>query len=332
MNADRLLVCALLLLVAPSSAAGPQTPSQAPPPAPRTLAPEDEAALLRRIGEDPRNLQPYFQLARLQEAAGRPGDAEITLLRARDARPEDGAPWAALAGLYRRLGRFDEAIAVLTHRAAEQPQDPDTPHLLATFYWDKAVRDATLDAGGKLQYVLAGLEAVDRALALKPTHVQALTYKNLLLRTQATLEADPDRRKALLAEADDLKLRAIQLQGGQPTIAVGGGGQAPAAAARAGNAPVRVGGSVRPPIKIHHVDAIYPDEARAAGLQGVVVCEITIDEAGVVSDAKVLRSVPLLDRAAVDAVKQWLFAPTILGDRAVPVIMTVGVTFSLRAP
>jgi protein TonB len=78
------------------------------------------------------------------------------------------------------------------------------------------------------------------------------------------------------------------------------------------------------------VDPIYPQIAIIAKRDGTVILEATIDESGVVRDVKVLRSAPLLDQAAVDAVKQWRYTPTRLNGVAVPIILTVTVTFSLR--
>ena len=93
--------------------------------------------------------------------------------------------------------------------------------------------------------------------------------------------------------------------------------------------PLRVGGAIRPPTKVFHIDPFYPDEARAAGVQGVVVLEITIGEDGSVIDARVVRSVPLLDQAALDAVGQWLFEPTLLNGEPVEIEMNVVVNFTL---
>ena len=75
-------------------------------------------------------------------------------------------------------------------------------------------------------------------------------------------------------------------------------------------APVRVGGNIKPPAKIKDVPPIYPADAQAASVQGVVIIEATIDTTGHVSRRRVLRSIPLLDQAALDAVKQWQFKPT----------------------
>jgi protein TonB len=84
------------------------------------------------------------------------------------------------------------------------------------------------------------------------------------------------------------------------------------------------------PRKIHDVAPAYPTIARTANVEGTVIIEAVIGVDGGVRDARVLRSVPLLDHAALDAVKQWRYAPTRLGGVAVPVIVTVTVQFRLQ--
>jgi TonB family protein len=92
---------------------------------------------------------------------------------------------------------------------------------------------------------------------------------------------------------------------------------------------VRVGGRIRPPQKTKDVRPVYPDIARAARVQGVVVLEVTVGVDGTVVDVKVLRSIPLLDAAALDAVKRWEFERTLMNGKPVAVIMTVTVQFTL---
>ncbi len=99
--------------------------------------------------------------------------------------------------------------------------------------------------------------------------------------------------------------------------------------APAGPAPLRVGGNIAPPTKVVHVNPVYPEEAKTAGIQGVVILEATVDGEGVPVDMRVLRSIPGLDEAAMDAVRQWRYAPTLLNGAPVPVIMTVTINFTL---
>jgi protein TonB len=93
--------------------------------------------------------------------------------------------------------------------------------------------------------------------------------------------------------------------------------------------PVRVGGTVKPPARLRNVNPEYPPVAMQARVQGVVILDVIIDEQGRIIEARVLRSIPLLDQAALDAVRQWEYAPTMLNGAPVPVKMTVTVNFTL---
>jgi len=97
-----------------------------------------------------------------------------------------------------------------------------------------------------------------------------------------------------------------------------------------GSEPVRVGGDVRPPQKLRHVNPVYPEIAKAARVQGEVVLECVIDANGRVAGVRVLRGVRLLDDAAVAAVSQWVYSPTRLNGQPVAVIMNVTVHFRIR--
>jgi TonB family protein len=93
-------------------------------------------------------------------------------------------------------------------------------------------------------------------------------------------------------------------------------------------APVRVGGNIAVPQKVHDVKPILPAAAAQARITGVVIVELTIATDGTVVNAKVLRSIPLLDQAALDAVRQWRYTPTLINGTAVPVILTATVNFT----
>lgn len=93
---------------------------------------------------------------------------------------------------------------------------------------------------------------------------------------------------------------------------------------------VRVGGQIKEPKKLKAVAPNYPDIAKQARVQGIVILECTISPQGKVTDVKVLRGIPLLDAAAIEAVKQWVYSPTLLNGVPVPVIMTVTVNFKLN--
>jgi protein TonB len=118
--------------------------------------------------------------------------------------------------------------------------------------------------------------------------------------------------------------------GGTPGGAQGGIGDMPAPPAPpAPTAPVRVGGKISEPKKTKNVAPSYPEMAKRARVQGTVILEATISPQGRVTDVKVLRGIPMLDEAAISAVKQWAYTPTMLNGTPVPVIMSVTVNFKL---
>jgi periplasmic protein TonB len=92
---------------------------------------------------------------------------------------------------------------------------------------------------------------------------------------------------------------------------------------------VRVGGDVKPPVKVKGAPPVYPDVAKRARVEGVVILEATIGIDGKVKDIKVIRSVKLLEAAAMDAVRTWEFKPTVVNGQTVQVITTIPVNFSL---
>jgi TonB family protein len=92
---------------------------------------------------------------------------------------------------------------------------------------------------------------------------------------------------------------------------------------------LRVGGAIKPPKKLVNVAPEYPAAALEAKVQGVVVVDVILDAAGVPADVQVLKGVPELDAAAVEAVRQWRFEPTLMNGVPVPVQITVTVNFSL---
>jgi TonB family protein len=94
--------------------------------------------------------------------------------------------------------------------------------------------------------------------------------------------------------------------------------------------PLRVGDNIRAPIKVTDAKPVYPPIAQSARVQGVVILEALIDDQGNLVNARVVRSIPLLDGAAIDAVSKWKYTPADLDGRLVAVVMTVTVNFRLQ--
>ena len=336
-------VALILALTIPQASQAPLQPARDPaaPPSAVVAAATREAALQKQIAASPNAMAAYIELAKLQEDRGAFDEAELTLTRARGAAPSSKEVMSALAGFYNRRGDFAKTIEVLEELEHLDPSDATAPYVTATFYHEKAFKDHRLLPAEKYTYVLNGIAATDRALALKPAYMEAMVYKNILLRMRAELETDAVQKQQLIAEADALRARAIELN--KQRAAINGSGQSvamgpmpppppppPAPPYPAPSAPVRVGGNIKTPTKVKDVRPLYPPDAQAAKIQGVVIIEATINADGRVSDARILRSIPMLDDAALAAVREWEFTPTYLNGAAVPVIMTVTVNFTLE--
>jgi TonB family protein len=245
------------------------------------------------------------------------------------------------------------------------PRDPLSPaayHRQGVESFEKVLRDTSLTPEQKMDAILKGIAAEDRALALNPDYVEALIYKNILLRLQANLTAEPTERDALLRHADELRDKALTLRLGPPPpsppppppvlVRKTPGALAtqempppppppppPGMVIEVPEAyrvtlerlqPLRIGGGIKAPAKIKDVRPVYPPIAQAARVQGVVIVEAVIDADGRVADSRILRSIPLLDEAALRAVQEWEFTPTLLNGMPHSVVMTVTVNFRMQ--
>jgi TonB family protein len=340
-------------LNAPARVAEPSSPQTAQAPVrdrrPGEAAPETAREIELKQQLDRTKPQLYLELAGLQEQRGALNDAEATLHDAQALFANNASVLQSVGNFYNARGQFEQTLSAYEAAAALDPSNPAGWHLVATFYWEKAYKDA-LSAGQKIPYVQRGIEAEDRALAIDPNYAEAVVYKSLLLRLWANLE--PIRANQFLAEADELRARALKLTpqmkfqarppvGRQPGVPPpppppppppGSPDALPPPPSPDWSDAVRVGGAIKPPIKVRDVKPVYPPIALEARVQGVVIMEVVLDPSGNVGQARVLRGVPLLDGAALDAVKEWQFTPVQVNGVAVPVIMTVTVNFTLPPP
>jgi len=155
---------------------------------------------------------------------------------------------------------------------------------------------------------------------------------------------NPSARRAIearLGDSDpgvrDTARAALEKLGQPPAAPVAAAPAAPAApkapkAAVAWAPPpnaVRVGGKIKMPTRVSAVDPVYPPEAAAKGVSGTVILEALIGEKGNVVSSRVFRGVPGLDEAATAAVRQWVYEPTLVAGKPVPVLVTLTVGFKL---
>jgi tetratricopeptide (TPR) repeat protein len=182
---------------------------------------QSEPILQKMIDMDPKEPSNYFVLGKIYEDNGDYERAEATYVKAKDMKPNAPEVYMTLAGFYNRQGAFDKTMDALKARATQEPNNPEAYYTIATFYWEKAYRDFTTPEAKKVEYVQAGLEAVDKALSLKPDYFEALTYKNLLLRVQANLEKNPQKQQQLLRDADKYRDQAQQIRNKQRATGAG---------------------------------------------------------------------------------------------------------------
>jgi TonB family protein len=93
---------------------------------------------------------------------------------------------------------------------------------------------------------------------------------------------------------------------------------------------VKAEGAIPPPKLSKSVDLVYPADAKKAGLEGTVILSVKTDASGKVQDVMILRSIPLLNQAAIDAVRQWVYEPLVINNVPTPVVFTVTVRFQLK--
>ena len=182
---------------------------------------QQEPILKQMIEIDPNEPGNYFVLANVYEQSGEYEQAEQLLLKAREVKPSDPAVYTTLAAFYNRQGNFDKTMEALHARAMQEPNNPEAYQTIAAYYWEKAYRDFTVPAADKVKYIQEGHQAVDKALELKGDYVDALTYKNLLLRAQALIEKNPAVQQQLLRDADKFKNQAEETQKKQRAAGAG---------------------------------------------------------------------------------------------------------------
>ena len=171
-----------------------------------------EPVVQKMIQMDPTEPTNYFALAKIYEDAGAYNEAEQMYLKAKEVRPNDPTVYTTLAGFYNRQGQFEKTMAALEARAEKEPNNPEAHQMIASYYWEKAQKDFTISKDERMKYAKAGLEAVDKALALKADYLDAVVFKGLLLRTQALLEKDPKVQQRLVDDAKTYQERAAQIQ------------------------------------------------------------------------------------------------------------------------
>jgi len=282
------------------------------------------------------------ELARILEPGEEVADNDEALCR-------EGAATSCLDLGRRHLAAGDAEVARGFYEKACSAGSAEGCSGLTNYYAGKASESKSKRE--MAEYAGRGLAAAKRALEMDPLNFETIVYQGLLYGVQGRATSDPVLFRAARAKQSENTARAIRLreEGGHRSRSEdrfweppppppparppsSSSSQPPAGAAGADTpvAPVRVGGKVKQPRKLVDVRPVYPEKAKAARVQGVVLVECTIGADGRVSDATILRGIPLLDQAAIDAVRQWVYEPTVMNGVTVPVIMTVPLDFRNR--
>lgn len=179
----------------------------------------DEALTFAKqlVAENPNESKNLFAMANLYEKFEHVVEAEEAYKKVVELNPNDAKGCAALAGFYNKplwegKSCFEDAISTLERCATLDASDPTGHYKVAVFYWDKAFRDPLLDDKQKDLFADKGLEAVDKALGIKPDYVDGLVYKGLLLRVKAQVTTNNRLRQQYLDQAQTLAKQAKELR------------------------------------------------------------------------------------------------------------------------
>src|SRR5712692_3584209 len=170
--------------------------------------------LVKDHPDDAKNL---YAIANLYEKFGKIQEAEDTYTKVTELNPKDVKACGALAAFYNKplwdgKSKFDQAIQVLGRCASLDPTDASGYYKVATFFWDKAYRDDLLTDVQKDAYADKGLEEIDKALKIRPEYWEAIISKGLLYRVKAQVAKNPKQRQQFLEQAQTLQKQAMEMR------------------------------------------------------------------------------------------------------------------------
>jgi TonB family protein len=317
------------------------------------------AAFQKAVDADPTNVTArlYLGTAWMQqyipgaESAGNMAAAEAAtreFLWVLDRDPGNKTAMSYLASLSLNQKKWDEAQALYQKLVAADPRNEQAWYSLGFIAWSRwypAYMEARQSMGMKPQdpgplpagavkedlktkygpVIEGGLRALSEGLLINPKFDDAMAYMNLLIRERADLRDTILEYKIDIRMAEDWVSRAQETKREKGLMAGGGTGDRAAQPQR-----IRVGGNVQGAMLVRKVAPIYPPEAKAARLQGTVRLAVVIGTDGSVFEVHLMNGDPVLGEAAITAVRQWAYKPTLLNGEPVAVETTVDVSFTLN--
>jgi TonB family protein len=272
---------------------------------------------------DPGNEKAMLYLASLNLYQKRWDEAQAWYQKVADTNPQNAQAWYSRGFI--AWSRWYPAEQAARAKLGMRPEDPGP----------LPASDIKTDLIASYQPIIeSGSSDLQRALEIDPQYDDAMAYMNLLIRGRADLrdnvadyqhdidDANSWVDKAMAAKKAEAKQRAAEI----PAPPLPGGGRGD----RRPPQRIRVSGAVMAAIVIHHDPPVYPQLAKSAGVSGTVVLSVVVGPDGTVQEVRYLTGPSLLARAAMDAVRNWTYKPTILNTEPVEVETTVEVNFSLQ--
>jgi TonB family protein len=325
------------------------------------------AAFERAVAIDPSNVSAQLYLATAYMQQFIPGadspenmrlaDAARThFLRVLDLDASNTISIASLASLYLNQKKWDDAQSWYERLVAVEPNNADAYYSMGYIAWARwypaygkaradlgmrqeepgPIKDAGVRADLKARYgpvIESGLGALEKALEINPQYDDAMAYMNLLIRERADLRDTAEEWKRDVALADEWVTKALATKKAKAERRSANGvlSDRPPPSRTDSVTPqrIRVSGDVVQQQRLRDVPPVYPELAKQARIEGVVRLAVVIDKQGRVSDIKVVSGHPLLIPAALEAVKQWEYNPTLLNGQPVEVFTEVSVPFVL---
>jgi TonB family protein len=325
------------------------------------------AAFERAVAIDASNVSPQLYLATAYMQQFIPGaesaenirlaDAARThFLRVLDLDPSNAIAIASIASLFLNQKKWDDALQWYEKLVAVEHNNADAYYSMGYIAWARwypayskaraeqgmrpedpgPIKDAGVRADLKARYgpvIESGLSALEKALQINPQYDDAMAYMNLLIRERADLRDTAEEWKRDVAIADEWVTKALATKKAKAERRSANGvlSDRPPPSRTDSVTPqrIRVSGDVVQRQRLRDVPPVYPELAKQARITGIVRLDIVIDKQGRVSDIKVISGHPLLIPAALEAVKQWEYNPTLLNGQPVEVFTEVSVPFVL---
>jgi TonB family protein len=271
--------------------------------------------------------------------------AQTHFQRVLDLEPANKVALASMGSLLLNQKKWDEAQQWYEKVTAVDPYNADAYYSMGFIAWSgwypdysKArtglgmrpedpgpIKDAGVRADLTARYgplLDSGLRALEKALEINPQYDDAMAYMNLLIRERADLRDTAVEWEQDVAIADDWVQKALATKKAKAE-------QRSANGMMSAPQRIKISGDVVQRQRLRDVQPVYPELARQAQVQGIVHLNIVISKQGQVMDIKVISGHPLLIPAAIEAVKQWEYNPTLLNGQPVEVATEVSVPFVL---